>query len=245
MSTDKLTGNFNYYSLRQAVKKHGVKESDLNSALKKIADANNIDDITKLDGSEKISVSTSVFAQFINIGITNPFINKPEETLEIYSSAHSDLLNPNKVISTNINDLSEVFNDDEYEVVDYDDFYSFNSGDEAQNKDEVESKEDNANSQQKGMDFDTFKENYDNIFSSGVAENIKNDDSELKNIFNIFDKNSDSYLDSNELLEASMTSTQNAKSEFEIKNEPNSEGDEKVDLGNMETDMSGDSFNPQ
>ena len=247
MSAERLSGNFSYYTLKQAVRKEGVKEADLNAALKKIAAANNIDDITKLDGSEKISFNTSVFGQYItaeNTNQTNPI--QSEETLEIYSSTNADLLNPNKVFKTNINDLPEVYNDDEYDVVDYDDFYGFDANNvtpegqnpplEGQNPPppppEGQNAATNPNNQQQDdikLDFDGFKNQYGNLFEN----------QNLENIFNTFDKNSDSYLDGRELEGAQLMPPRSQENDS-LNTIPAEEDTMQLDLSG--SDMSNDSF---
>ena len=247
MSAERLSGNFSYYTLKQAVRKEGVKEADLNAALKKIAAANNIDDITQLDGSEKISFSTSVFSKYItteNTNQTNPIQN--EETLEIYSSANADLLNPNKVFKTNINDLPEVYNDDEYDVVDYDEFYGFNANNtapegqnpplEGQNPPppppEGQNAAANSNGEQQDnikLDFDGFKNQFGNLFEN----------QNLENVVNTFDRNSDSYLDGRELEGANLLPPKDQENNI-TNSQPTEEDTMKLDLSG--SDMSNDSF---
>ena len=246
MSAERLSGNFSYYTLKQAVKKEGVKEADLSAALKKIAAANNIDDITQLDGSEKISFSTSVFSKYItaeNTNQTNPIQN--EETLKIYSTANADLLNPNKILSTNINSLPAIYNDDEYDVVDYDEFYGFdanNAAPEGQNPplegqnpppppqgENAATNPDNEQQDNIKLDFDGFKNQFGSLFEN----------QDLENVFNTFDRNSDSYLDGRELEGANLLPPKNQENEF-INAQPAEEDTMQLDLSG--SDMSNDSF---
>lgn len=235
MSTERLTGNFSYYTLKQAVKKKGVKDADLSAALSRIANANNIDDIKNLDGSEKISINTSVFEQYISNNAANP-VNQ-EEPLAAYNK-NSSLLNPD----TDINTLPGIYNDDDYDVVDYDEFYGFESEDVDEDIDNADNaEEENKPKDNIKLDFDDFKDNFEDLFEKEIKTS-KNKDKALENIFNKFDKNSDSYLDGKELEGAKLLNpylkNQNSQDMSSI------EGEDGISL-TMQMDMSGNSFDPQ
>ncbi len=241
MSTDKLTGNFTYSSLKQTIKNKGIVGQNLSEALKKIAAANGIDDITKIDGSQKITVGESIFEKYAS---QNQDLSTSDNSdiLKSYSASFLDAFNTNKVLSTDLNSLPEIFNDDDYDVMDYDDYYDFQNNLNPSSGEEVssENKADKANSEDKGLDFEAFSEKYGNIFSD--SSNL-NSDTQLKQIFNAFDKNSNSYLDNSELKKMNLHGFSTTK-EDKQENIPDKEGEGQM-MPDMETDMSGDSFNPQ
>ena len=126
--TADLSGKFDYNSLVMMLRNKGVANKDLASATRKIGADNNIDDIKELDKSKDITIDSSIFNNINETNATNPFSEKSEsELLKSYG------INPEEKLTN----LPEIYNDSEYEIADYDDYYGFGSS-------ETTNKENNA-----------------------------------------------------------------------------------------------------
>ena len=209
MPAENLTGNFNYASLKDAIQKRGVGGANLDAALTKIAGQNNIDDITKLNGSKNITVEGSVFDQYASVvnpaaQITNPFeINKPSDDNKTSQDTSITSLFGNKY--KNEEDLPEIFNEDDYDVVDYDDYYNFGGTQGGQNQEQSVAQQDSTRS----MNFEEFKEahmngtygnpNFDNATSPFEQASDSDKDATLYNVFSQYDSDNNGILDNNEL----------------------------------------------
>lgn len=232
MSTEGLFGNFTFNSLRSILKEKGIKEKDMSSALNKIAEKNNVDDVLNLNGAKKIEIDESIFNIFnFTPSVENPYsVNNNNEVLKFLDKDFEEAMFSPLQDGERFT-LPEVYNDDDYEVVDYDDFYSFKDTDkETDNKEQEEEK----------LDFSAFKEKYEEANKNKAATNIN--DKKLKEMFDKIDKNSDSYLDKDELKDAKMSFLTQKK---DNENTNPLEGEDLLGAYTMESDMSGNAFNPQ
>ncbi len=233
MSTEGLFGNFTFTTLRNVLKEKGVQDKDMSAALNEIAEKNNIDDIRNLDGNERIKIDGSIFN--FTQGVDNPYASNDNDVLKSVDKDFEEaMFSPGKN-GENIT-LPEIYNDDDYEVVDYDDYYSFGGAD-------TETDTDNSNNNKddkKRLNFNDFKERYEeaNKDEAGTTINYK----KLKEMFDKIDKNSDSYLDKKEIKDAKVSFLTQKKD----KEDTNPmEGEDLLGANMMEMDMSGNAFNPQ
>lgn len=234
MSTDNLSGTFTYDGLRAALKQKGIQNNNMNSALRQIADKNNLDNIRDLDGKQQVNVDASIFNKFAS----------PVEKVD--TKKDEDILKSYDIDTTNIGDdgfakLPEVFDADEYEVVDYDDYYGFAEENKENATDPINRKNNNADDTSK-MSYDQFKNEFQ--LPSGSKVNMNNDEVSIQQLFNSFDKNSDSYLDKTE-QNAAKKAFQGPKQDKMSIDPFKSEEDPFAGSLQMEMNMSGDSFNPQ
>ncbi len=130
MSGD-LTGKFNYSSLIRTLKDNGVQNATV--AAKRVGRDNDIDNIKEIDGSEEIKIAQSIFDNAQTVEATNPFELQNQAAIFPFDNAYTEKLNAGKIMSDgdSVMQLPEIYNDDEYEVADYEDYYNF--GDVAQN----------------------------------------------------------------------------------------------------------------
>lgn len=222
-----LSGKFDFSSLKNTLKQEGVKTSQMNSALNRIAFENNVDNIEELDKSQEIQISQSIFESYA-IGQAASALQPNKDELLMPYLANSSAI----VENDDTNNLPEIYNDDDYEVVDYDDFYSFSS--------ENDKKE--AKSDSNKIDFGTFKDKYANSFATQTP---LNSDFALQQLFQKADINSDELLDKNELMSALYNPVFNQQKYTEGADNIQTEGQDPFSLGMMDMDMSNDSFNPQ
>ncbi len=221
--TSDLTGKFDYSNLKQTLKENGVKTFDIAAALKQIAKENNIDlsELQNLDGTKDVSVDSSIFAQYAPSLQGADEAEADEATLLPYTAKALD----------DTDEAPEIYNDDDYEVADYDDFYNFEG-----TAPKEETKE--------GLDFKGFKTQYQDSFvaTNTIADEGKKEEA-LKNFFAKLDTNSDELLQQSELSGSYFASLFGHQKYTDT--EINS-SDEEDFLGNgmMDMDMSNDSFNP-
>lgn len=267
MATDALSGNYDYSSLVRELKNEGVTAANLTGALNQIADDNNISDIKNIDGSEEITINSSVFDQYASETNSTVPMAVPTGTDEVLSAYMIDYELEDG--STNVQ-LPPIYSDDDYEVVDYEDYYNFGSGDEGELPDPSidpdsyaqqyadengitleEAKEylaslygdpeNNAENSDIQIDFETFKKDYASQF---VTNTLLNDDDYLENIFNTFDADSNEYLDAQELSAAYYSAAAAQQKDVNTSTDVSTGGEDLLE-GAMDMDMSGDSFNPQ
>lgn len=235
MSTDNLSGTFTYDGLRAALKQKGIQNNNMNSALKQIADKNDLDNIKDLDGKQQVNVDASIFNKFAS-PVKDVDVKKDEDILKSYD------IDVASIGDDGFAKLPKVFDADEYEVVDYDDYYGFAGENNENATDPIGKKNDSTDGSSK-MSYDQFKNEFQ--LPSGSKVNINNDEASIKNLFNTFDTNSDSYLDKTEQAAAKMA-FQGPKKQDGTNTDPfKSEEDPFAGSLQMEMDMSGDSFNPQ
>jgi len=113
-----FSGKFTYDGLRNALKQRGIQDSKLMSALSQIADKNDIDNIRDLDGEQNINVDSSIFNNFAPLNV-NSQQDKDANLLRSYDAVFANIQDDN------VDKLPPVFNADDYDVVDYDDYYAF------------------------------------------------------------------------------------------------------------------------
>ncbi len=133
MATNNVPGNVNKISFSNRVKNEdalvsllkrlGIRQSDMAPAIKEILSYNNINDAKNID-NDRLNIQQSVFTKYAS---DNPF--------EVHETFYKDetLLPYNTEIKDDTQKLPEIFNDDDYDVVDYDDYYSFGSNAENTN----------------------------------------------------------------------------------------------------------------
>ncbi len=233
--TSEMSGKFDYSGLRSALKDNGVKTQFLNSAIRRVAKENGIDTPEQIDKSQQIKVSKSIF---------EIYADKPaEETLAPYTEIDGI------IESDKPEKLPEIFNDDDYEVAEYDDYYNFQTPTIAATN-PIEHKEPSKakNDKNSSLNFEQFKDKYGSTFSDNSTGNTDNQDEFLKQIFNLADVNSNQLLDKSELsgafYAAQMLKGQGNNFEFRPK-EPTEEDLDPFNSDMIQTEMSGDSFNPQ
>lgn len=134
MSGD-LTGKFNYSSLIRTLKDHGVQNAV--SAAKKVGRDNDIDNIKEIDNSQEITIAQSIFDNAYTVDATNPFDVQNQTAMFPFDSSYAEKLNAGKIMTDgdSVMKLPEIYNDDEYEVADYDDYYAF--GQQAEKQDMI------------------------------------------------------------------------------------------------------------
>lgn len=113
-----FSDKFTYDSLRNALKQKGIQDSKLMSALSQIADKNDVDNIRDLDGEQNINVDASIFKTFAPLNV-NSQQDKDENLLKSYDEVFANIQDDN------VDKLPPVFDADDYDVVDYDDYYAF------------------------------------------------------------------------------------------------------------------------
>lgn len=132
--TDAISGRFDYNSLKSTLRQKGVKATNMYAALKQVAVDNHIDDIKNLDDKKEIKISESIFnkGQTDNSSNINPieaignlFFSNPDNQT-------SFLVGAKQINFDDTDKLPEVYNDDDYEVVDYDEFYNFGDNNNVQ-----------------------------------------------------------------------------------------------------------------
>lgn len=267
-----LSGKFDYNGLKNILREKGILNKDLNKAIRQVESDNNIDSIKDADEKQKMVISDSIW-NFTNpaslstkpeyLDEENPFGNvwakmqtagtnsAQDSTFSGYNGALNNEftfnLADNKIIGdgTNLMDMPEPLYDiDEYEAVDYEEFYNF--GDETEETEKTEEKDeskDKADEEEK-LDLNTFETKYGGQFaSSGVTDTQKQE--AMKNIFNKLDANSSGYLEQSELAGAFYSSALSKdKKDTTIESAP-LEGDNLLGGEMMEMDMSNDSFSAQ
>lgn len=132
MSGD-LTGKFNYSSLIRTLKDNGVQNATL--AAKRVGRDNDIENIKELDKNQEITIVQSIFDNAYTVDATNPFEVQNQTSMFPFDSSYSEKLNAGKIMTDgdSVMQLPEIYNDDEYEVADYDDYYTFGQTAEIQN----------------------------------------------------------------------------------------------------------------
>jgi len=139
--TDAISGKFDYASLKRTLKKEGVQGKDMQSALRQVAADNHIDNIKDLDKTKEITIDKSVFSS--NESATDPFnIGQIQPFGNLFSFNKDAEIQPavmNIAIKGDydVKNMPEVFNADDYEVVDYDDFYTFGAASNDENDEEA------------------------------------------------------------------------------------------------------------
>lgn len=253
--TADMSGKFDYIGLRRTLKEKGVGAKDLSSALKQVGRDNDIDNIRELDKSEEITIAQSIFNDALSTQSTNLYasdgISAVSSEVMFPYIKKDEALKSRRIIGDgdSVMDLPEIYNDDEYDVVEYDEFYGFNDNNETNQAEEApEGAEENDGTTQQdenGLSFEAFKEQYgENIAATNVFASESEKNEALKKIFNMFDTNSNEFLEQSELTGAFYNSTVNQNKDIENDTVP-TEGDELLGNGMMDMDMSNDSFNPQ
>lgn len=132
MSGD-LTGKFNYSSLIRTLKDNGVQNATI--AAKRVGRDNDIDNIKELDKNQEITIAQSIFDNAYTVDATNPFEVQNQTVMFPFDSSYNEKLNAGKIMTDgdSVMKLPEIYNDDEYEVADYDDYYTFGQTAEIQN----------------------------------------------------------------------------------------------------------------
>ena len=132
MSGD-LTGKFNYSSLIRTLKDNGVQNATI--AAKRVGRDNDIDNIKELDKNQEITIAQSIFDNAYTVDATNPFEVQNQTAMFPFDSSYNEKLNAGKIMTDgdSVMKLPEIYNDDEYEVADYDDYYTFGQTAEIQN----------------------------------------------------------------------------------------------------------------
>lgn len=132
MSGD-LTGKFNYSSLIRTLKDNGVQAATL--AAKRVGRDNDIENIKELDKNQEITIAQSIFDNAYTVDATNPFEVQNQTAMFPFDSSYNEKLNAGKIMTDgdSVMKLPEIYNDDEYEVADYDDYYTFGQTAEIQN----------------------------------------------------------------------------------------------------------------
>lgn len=132
MSGD-LTGKFNYSSLIRTLKDNGVQNATI--AAKRVGRDNDIDNIKELDKNQEITIAQSIFDNAYTVDATNPFEVQNQTAMFPFDSSYNEKLNAGKIMADgdSVMKLPEIYNDDEYEVADYDDYYTFGQTAEIQN----------------------------------------------------------------------------------------------------------------
>ncbi len=244
--TAELSGKYSYNDLKFELRHYGIKNSDLSSALKKVASDNNIDDIKSLNGDTEITISKSIFEEAQNnIGAISPFETDQNDVLLPFSAQN--------IITKFQTEMPEIYNDDDYEVVDYEDFYNFQNTQNTENKsqehknNETENKNDKNDKNEKNekkIDYEEFQADYSKQFGINNFSTAQKEDA-LKKVFSGLDTNSDNFLSQSELSGAYYSSMFNQNKDDENKNLVPDEKDVLMGQDMMSMDMQSDSFNPQ
>ena len=236
MSAEGLSSHFgSFAAFRNALKNHGIEDRYMNPAIEKIASQNNlsVDELKEIDGSEKIDIAGSIFQTYATAPVQAAQNDNDKDVLKSFFEVNDDNVK-----------APEVFNMDEYEVADYDDYYNFGAANQ-QTQQQSEQKQESPLSEDTKIDFETFKNDY----SQGLVPNGASDDKKediLKGAFAKFDTNSDSFLDKSELDAARMmTSPFGQEKELGKTNTVPQEGEDLLGANMMQMNMSGESFNPQ
>lgn len=242
-----LSGKFDYSALRRELKDGGVKNMYMNSALRKVAADNDIDNIKSIDGSEEIKIAQSIFNNaLLAQGINSSVDMANNEALLPYTNQDIEGIAAGKIMGDgdNVMDLPEIYNDEDYEVVDYDDFYGFPT-EETSEESETKDSNDKNNKQEDELDFDAFKDKYANSFQTGTIANEAAQNEALKKIFGMLDVDSSDTLSKTELSGAYYSSMFNQERNLNDINSMPQEGQDPLGGDMMNMDMQNDSFNPQ
>ena len=255
MSGD-LTGKFNYTSLIQTLQDNGVNNTT--SAARKVGNDNDIDNIKDIDGTEEITIAQSIFNGAFQTEEVNGYNSSvqaaQDESLLPYTGSDADALAMGKVMSDGggVMELPEIYNDDDYDVVDYDEFYGFEDEDITQTSytDETEETTDETTSDEEeaadeGLDFEAFKAQYGSTFVTDTISNQTSSDEILANIFNAFDQDSNDYIDDAELASGLYAFQQGQKKDTDTFDVIQNDGEDLIGDDMMNMDMQNDSFNPQ
>lgn len=124
MSGD-LTGKFNYSSLIRTLKDNGIQNATITA--RKVGRDNDIDNIKEIDGSQEITIAQSIFNNAFTVDSTNPFEVQNQSAIFPFDNSYAEKLNAGKIMTDgdSVIGLPEIYNDDEYEVADYEDYYAF------------------------------------------------------------------------------------------------------------------------
>lgn len=245
MSGD-LTGKFNYSSLIRTLKDNGVQNATL--AAKKVGRDNDIENIKELDKNQEITIAQSIFDNAYTVDATNPFEVQNQTSMFPFDSSYSEKLNAGKIMTDgdSVMKLPEIYNDDEYEVADYDDYYAFGQSYENAGLDE--------------------SSQYLKLISAEDLENFRllpytiGDDSEYsfrplpyipdgqqdkykELLTNEQNKNANDYVDDAEFAYSLYSTPIAKKKETEPSDVVTSENEDMIKDDMMDMDMQNDSFN--
>lgn len=227
-----LSGSYDYNALLRTLKDNGVKSKDLMSAAKKVGADNDIDNIKDLDGTKEITISESIFKTVDSANATNPFENKENsEVLKSYAASSQ----------TDIKNLPEVFNEDEYDVADYEEFYNF--GSQETTNDNAQEQNNGSNENAKANSQDLAEAISQNIQNATIANQMIQNQAFMEQFGQALGMDTNGMFDQSMLNSALFASMLNQK-EQEIETS-NSEEDSLSNGVMMEMDMQNDSFNPQ
>ncbi len=245
MSGD-LTGNFDYRSLINTLRDNGVQNTT--SAAKKVGRDNDIDNIKDIDGSDEITIAQSIFNNAIQPqgdGSDTQVQGVSNELLLAYTGENAENIAAGKMMGDgdSVMSLPEIYNDDDYDVVDYDEFYGFTSEESTETEEVSAEGENSEESENSGLDFEAFKAQYGGQFATDTITDTAAQEEALKQIFGLIDTDSNDYIDNQELAAMYYTAPVNEQKDYGATEDR--EGEDLLGGGLMEMDMQNDSFNPQ
>ncbi len=243
MSGD-LTGKFNYSSLIRTLKDNGVQAVTL--AAKRVGRDNDIENIKELDKSQEITIAQSIFNNAYTIDATNPFEAQNTDAAFPLDNSYLEKLNAGKIMSDgdSVMKLPEIYNDDEYEVADYDDYYTFGQNDETKGvsipeNQQMSDKTDYANYKTLPHIIGEESENeYHALpYTTGIEGNYSE---QLLN--NDFNKDVTDYMDDAEMASGLYKAPISQKKDAETLNVATSENEDVINEDALDMDMQNDSF---